>query len=199
MKRTLLGLLAFVAAFAGYVAKADHTDGGSVGYLLRESQELDQMVRYSYLKYEVKNTVARFSWDVQRLAECEQNVPRTMNRDHDGGCSESCRYQLDQVRRSFYPVERYLRDTYYDFPEVYRQFVSTKRALDAVSVNPGPGPGPVPGNQMVRCIAVDRGFEEHFGGHAAFGRGVYEAQNRAIMQCQQFHGKCRIQSCSPAN
>lgn len=222
----------FVAAlmFLAANANADHNSTiGSVDRLAYEAEQLFNTVQYHPLNYAVKDSVFRFSQDTRQLEQCS----RQFNPGH-AGCSHNCRPYLDQVRRSFYQVDRYLIDTYYQFPQVYNQYNQTKVALDAVILgatpNPGPFPGPYPqpnpypapnpypnpyphhphhphnpnpwpngpGNngRMFVCIAVDNGWEEHGGGHVAYGRFIQEAQRNALQQCQQVHGACRIQSCN---
>ena len=47
----------------------------------------------------------------------------------------------------------------------------------------------------VICIAVDRGHEEHRGGHEGYGRTESQARQSALSACTRYHGQCRIQSC----
>ncbi len=213
-----------VLVLAGVMALADHNSpSGSVGRLMYESQELTQVVRYVGLNYQVQQSVERFNYEVSRLADCvryngggrlgsdrlNSNVgdhldnPVILDHLEDPGIPYSCRANLDMARRAFVSVDRYLSDTYYDFPQVYRAYMDTREALYSIQVggfpNPGPfpGPGPVPGPgfQNVSCVATDAGWEEHGGGHVGYGRNVAEAQRTALMACQQFHGRCRIRQC----
>ena len=205
----------------GGMVKADHNSpSGSVNRLLYETQELVQTVRYVGLNYNVQQSVDRFNYDVYQLANCVRfnggrglrNSQLTVGdhldspdiRDHmEGvGIPYQCRMNLDMTRRSFVPVERYLRDTYYDFPQVYRSYMETREALYSLQVGgfpgpmPGPGPSPYPNPlQQITCIAVDGGWEEHGGGHPGYGYDVYTAQRMAIQSCQRFHGRCRINQC----
>lgn len=45
------------------------------------------------------------------------------------------------------------------------------------------------------CSARDAGWEEHRGGHKAFGRDRRTAEYQAISQCERLHGRCQIISC----
>ena len=54
-----------------------------------------------------------------------------------------------------------------------------------------------PGNW--RCVAVDRGWEEHSGGHPATGGSRQEAEAEAMASCLKIHGKCSISSCEKDN
>lgn len=117
----------FLVFLYGTLALADHTlPSGSLARLARDTYSLDSSVRYSSLRYEVKMAVSRFAYDVERFIRCTQNGPIT--RDHDL-IPESCEYDLHQVQRSFYPVDRYLYDTYYDYPHVYRNYVSVRNDM----------------------------------------------------------------------
>ncbi len=190
------------------VVKADHTgETGSVAHLQGETRELQSLVQASWLNYNVKDSVYRFSSDVDRLVYCiQQSTDRNAStRDHNGevdhhteepGCPSQCSYYLNNANNSFRYVSNYLYDTYNDFPQIYYQWRETDNSLRAIHVtNPGPGPGPGPQPQTYRCVAVDTGWEEHSGGHVAYGNSIYSAQNNALYQCKRFHGACRISSC----
>jgi hypothetical protein len=45
------------------------------------------------------------------------------------------------------------------------------------------------------CSASDSGWEEHSRGHEAFGYSRSEAEQNALIECQSFHGRCRVVSC----
>lgn len=184
-----------MAVLAWSVSYGDHNSPlGSVGLLMTEAEELNQVVQYSTLGYSVKQAVSNFSYSVQQLVDCVRSNGRPVVNDHleDPFCPESCSRQLQSTRYSFRIAERSLYDTNWDYPEVYRAYVSVRRALNAITVsghNPGPGP------QLISCVAVDNGWEEHFGGHVGYGRSIYDAQRAALMECQRVHGRCRIRSC----
>jgi len=179
-------------------ARADHTAPvGSVGRLLEETVELEGAVRHSYLAYHVKSAVFRFANEVRILADCVRFGPRPIHHDHleDMGCPVACRSNLYQVRMSFRSVEQYLYDTGWDLPQVYRAYLGVSTALNRIS-DGGPGPGPGPGPGLIRCTAVDAGWEEHPGGHVAFGRILAQAQRAAQRECERFHGRCRLRGCT---
>lgn len=178
------------------MAIADHNDPvGSVGLLEHETAELEQVVRNSYLNYNVKSAVFQFSGASQQLVNCVRYEGRDLTQDHTGevGCPSVCGRQLQNAQAAFRPVQRYLSDTQYDYPEVFQQFRQTGQALRSISMNGG---GPIFPPAMVTCVAKDRGFEEHFRGHAASGRNAFEAQQNALRACQAYHGRCVIQSCN---
>lgn len=52
-----------------------------------------------------------------------------------------------------------------------------------------------PRYQSWTCIANDRGWEEHYGGHAGYGRSQWEAAENAIYICRLSHGECYISRC----
>lgn len=61
-------------------------------------------------------------------------------------------------------------------------------------VRPPHGPGPRPRGGFV-CVAVDRGYEEHRGGHLGYGREERWASYDAMKNCERFHRQCRIHRC----
>lgn len=52
------------------------------------------------------------------------------------------------------------------------------------------------GGGFWQCVAVDRGWEEHRGGHRADGQNYQQAQRRALDQCERVHDNCVISSCN---
>lgn len=129
MTRTLLlGLTALLLALPAGIARADHeVPGGSIGRLHNDAHQLENVVRYSYLRYQVKQAVFRFVSDVSRLFVCTSgDEPRNDHNDHIGS---GCSYALDNVGRSWYPVDRYLYDTYYDLPQVYYSYTRVRDDL----------------------------------------------------------------------
>lgn len=186
----LLSMLSALALMAG-VARADHSDPeGSVGRLHYEAELLEQVVNNSYLNYNVKRSVMAFAGSVNRLEQCVSSGARSLLHDHtdEVGCPSQCLYQLQYARSLFAQVSRYLNDTQWDFPQVYNQWARTYQVLNAIPVSG-------PGTSGSRCVASDRGWEEHGRGHEGFGRTIYEAQRAALGECQRFHGSCVIRSC----
>ncbi len=51
------------------------------------------------------------------------------------------------------------------------------------------GPGR---RDQVECRASDRGWEEHRGGHTAQGFNEFAVRQRALNECQRFHGRCEV-------
>ena len=50
-----------------------------------------------------------------------------------------------------------------------------------------------------QCVYVDRGHEEHRGGHVGRGRTRSIAADRAKAACLEDHGRCRESSCKQAD
>jgi hypothetical protein len=63
--------------------------------------------------------------------------------------------------------------------------------------NQGPLPPPNPLAGSWACTAVDRGFEEHGGGHTGFGRTQAEGVDNAMHICLISHGECSVLGCEP--
>jgi hypothetical protein len=59
------------------------------------------------------------------------------------------------------------------------------------------GGGHRPSRGRVECRAVDRGWEEHRGGHVAEGFNEFLVRQRALGECQRFHARCQV-SCRAA-
>lgn len=121
----LYAVVSFIA-FASINLYADHTHPqGSVAALAAETDELYREVSYAPLNSSVKNAVYRFVRDVRSLDYCADHC-----RDHTTiGVPASCYSYYSRANSSFYPVDRYLYDTYYDLPRVYQAYVSVKNAL----------------------------------------------------------------------
>ncbi len=51
---------------------------------------------------------------------------------------------------------------------------------------------PRPHYAYYRCIARDRGWEEHFRGHMAEGYNYNHVYFRALNECRRYHGACNI-------
>lgn len=199
MKHFLL-VIAGIGMFSNLL-KADSITlrrDGTVQRLVYESRQLADEVRYSPVNYQLKSSVARFDDDVYRLRNCVEFV----NPHPSLGVPDRCRNELYTARNTFSYAEPYLRDTYYSFPRIYREYLDVRQALYDIHVNPGPGPGPGPGpipHQNYRCQANDNGWEEHIGGHLGYGRSVSEAQRQALYNCQRVHSSCRIIRCDQVN
>lgn len=127
-----IALSLFALSFVTPTAQADHgMPVGSSGYVVYETRELNDLVQRSWLRYHVKSAVSRFAWDVEQLGRCVQ-AGRPIFNDHleDPGVPHFCRHQLNQARRSFSSVDRYLWDTHYDFPRIYRVYANVRNGLN---------------------------------------------------------------------
>lgn len=199
------------------------TGGSSVYVLQRQSQQLVNVVRAYGMSYSVQDACMRFDQSVDQLANCSGGgfpffsgrenhdpvigVPGHGHPGHGGGPviisplppnhSGQCQRFLNQARRDFQIVDRFLYDANYDYPQVYRQYLATRQALQNVSLNEGGNPFPGGGQNYV-CVAVDNGWEEHGGGHRGYGRNIEMAQRAAMFECQNYHGACRLQRCDIA-
>lgn len=137
--------------------QADHDDGdwddnyggGRVARLQRETHELQRVVSNSYLRYNVKQAVNEFAQQVRGLSRCSIRFDFNESRLNDSSenlkevetptpididvkpldHNEDCQFQIRRVHQSWYEVDRYLYDTYYDYPRVYRQYQEVERAL----------------------------------------------------------------------
>ncbi|MBI1861179.1 MAG: hypothetical protein HYR96_09710 [Deltaproteobacteria bacterium] len=137
MKATLtLMFLAF--GFQSAVVRADHeVPEGSVHELHEAAHQLEYEVRYTYLSYRVKQAVSRFTSNVVRFYTCVGGNPAD---DHET-VGTACYGPLRSAQQTFYPVERYLYDTYYDYPRVYQEYVRVKQLLRSVGSGPAIQPG----------------------------------------------------------
>ncbi len=148
-KRLVMSVLTLFLLMPMSAALADHQGGGDVvSHLATEAQELDSLVRYSYLRWNVKSAVSSFAIEANRLQsvcrgfsnggepngrEPNSGEPNSVTEplDHNGG-DQGCDLQLSRTVRAFSPVERYLYDAYYDFNQIYNQYVSVREALNVV-------------------------------------------------------------------
>ncbi len=125
--RISAALLVSAITFTTGVAFADHTlPQGSIERFERDSRDLYNVVRYSTLKYQVKQAVYAFSYDVEQFVHCVHGYQES--RDHDL-IPSSCEYDLDRVHNSYYAVNRYLYDTYYDYPQVYSRYLRVNQDM----------------------------------------------------------------------
>ncbi|MEK6705283.1 MAG: hypothetical protein AABZ06_05800 [Bdellovibrionota bacterium] len=131
---------------------ADHGDLNPASRLRSEAQELNEIVQMSWLRYQVKYSVQRFAMQAEKAGLCaggsgglpgepgdnlQGNEPGEIIKplDHSDG---NCAYEIQALRGVWVDVERYLYDTNYDLPSVYRQYVQTRQALrDLLAVNRG--------------------------------------------------------------
>ncbi len=47
-------------------------------------------------------------------------------------------------------------------------------------------------NQNWKCTAMDQGWEEHWGGHTAYGRNKQRTRRKALNDCLAHHGSCSV-------
>jgi len=115
------------------VAHADHNYPiNSTAALKYETDELAIAVSNSWIGFQVKTAVRHYVNDVNRLIRCVRFATRRpIFNDHteDPGIPRACAVQLQHVRRAFGPVARYLWDTNFDFPRVYRAYRGAERTL----------------------------------------------------------------------
>ena len=142
-------MLSVLVSMASLVtAYADHSDDNPGSRLRAEAQELNVIVQQSWLRYQVKASVQRFAMQAERAGMCAggsgEPVDRIMGGEPDGIIKPldhgdgNCIYEIQMLRNVWIDVERYLYDTTYDFPQVYRQYIQTRRAVrDFLAVNGG--------------------------------------------------------------
>ena len=122
--RNLIFYTTFIYTFAP--ALADHTNPNHpLDRLVMDTDRLEYQVWYSNLRYEVKSAVRNFAYDVDYFARCMDMYPQNpLYPNHS-----VCRFEFDRVRYSFYSVDRYLYDTYYDYPQIYNSYRRVKDDL----------------------------------------------------------------------
>ena len=108
---------------------ADHT-GGSAGVarLLNTANQLQYQVNCSYLRPQVKQSVYRLVQEVNMYYNCAVRTPGLWD-DHNPG-TYSCEYNEQRVLQVWYSVDRFLSDTYYDFPQVYQAYQQMRYEIE---------------------------------------------------------------------
>ena len=130
MKVRSMAMIAALALASGPTF-ADHSGGGGASNLSVASNNLRNVVMRSTLNYNVKRAVTSFDMEVDRYTQCTQYSFRGLDvtvMDHSGG-GRDCDREYDRMERTWYPVDRYLYDTYYDYPYVYRAYQQVQREL----------------------------------------------------------------------
>ncbi len=142
----ILSLLFALPAFA------DHGDGGGVARLHEDTHRLESIVQNSYLRYRVKLAVRRLTSEVSALFKCSgSDEPGGDEPGGPGGGggepggpvhlsgtwdhvdpTGSCEAIEQRVRQAWYPVDRYLYDSYYDLPQVYQAYVQVRQDMLAL-------------------------------------------------------------------
>jgi|GEM_PF-6165475 len=132
--------------------------------LSTEAQRLDSEVRWTNFNQGIKDNVSRFAAEALQLASCERANPDSGyppgygNGGYGNGSwaqpypSRNCDYQLSETIQSFSLVEHYLRDTYYGYPSIYRQYDRTRLALEEVRYGQRPAPGQPPHQGVIRAV-----------------------------------------------
>ncbi|MEK6705114.1 MAG: hypothetical protein AABZ06_04950 [Bdellovibrionota bacterium] len=148
----IICLLIMLPVWPLVIAYADHGDADPSSRLRAEARELNEIVQQSWLRYQVKASVQRFATQAEKAGLCaggsgglpgepgdnilgNESSEIIKPLDHSDG---NCIYEIQMLRNVWVDVERYLYDTTYDFPHVYRQYVQTRQALrDFLAVNRG--------------------------------------------------------------
>lgn len=125
-----------VLTLSAVSALAEHGEDGSYGTVVYEASRLHDTVQYSALGFRVKQAVARFHSMVHQLENCgaapaQPNAVPVGTFEHG---EDGCAMIASQVRRSWSVVERYLYDTYYDYPQVYAEYLQTRNALNRAGI-----------------------------------------------------------------
>ncbi len=128
MKSKLSLALLALALLLPAAVRADHTGAQVAARLHADAHNLENVVRYAYLRYQVKQAVYNFTAQATALFQCASSQPRNGTWDHTGDCEM---YE-QRVRQSFYPVDRYLYDTYYDLPYVYQAYIQVKQDVQQI-------------------------------------------------------------------
>ncbi|MBF0312148.1 MAG: hypothetical protein HQK50_06620 [Oligoflexia bacterium] len=131
----------FIALFSVNFSFADHNnpdgsfDEELAATLQNASEALNYQVQVSSLRVPVKASVAKFASEVSRLRYCSLLTPSDdpirpnliiQPFDHN---SDNCEYTLQKIRSAWMPVERYLYDTYYDYPHIYQRYLQVRQSL----------------------------------------------------------------------
>ena len=130
-------VLAVAMCVGGSTAFADHQQPGQgqFGGVVTEAGELNNVVQWSNLRPNVKQTVARFANTAAQLGYCGDAplAPVSVELfDHGGGAG--CANLVNQLRWQWNQVERYLYDTGYDYPQVYQSYLNTRAALQQAGI-----------------------------------------------------------------
>ena len=181
--------------------------GAEAGPALNVAQNLTQTLRTLSQQSDQVAQRARFNGNYQRARKFTRlsnassdlargvrfNVVRPLrnhNRRRAKMGMQSLRSEfrhLNQIVSNIYRVPPRVQDT------LQRKTRQAQRLRSILNQGGGHGPG-----GLIKCTAVDNGWEEHFGGHSAYGRTIYEAQRAAIRSCERVHGSCRISRCGRA-
>ena len=134
------------------IALADHPDdpprGGGAMALYNASENLERTVRWSGISWRVVSAVNYFGSNVHRFYQCsrfgdgdlepnevvmDQPEERIVDQpDFEHPDEGNCRSQMNSVQGAWYQVDRYLYDTNWDYPQVYRAYMRVRRALNRV-------------------------------------------------------------------
>ena len=126
MKTYVTTALLALLVMGSTAVRADHTvPDGLVARLHEDTHQLEYDVRNSSLRYSVKQAVYRLSADVSAFYLC---VTRGGTWDHT--IPEQCERRFERVRSSWYPVDRYLYDTNFDYPYIYRDYQQVSSDLE---------------------------------------------------------------------
>jgi hypothetical protein len=122
----------FLTAVMGLPAPllADHSGGtAGVARLHNAVHQLDNHVRYSYLSPQVKQSVRRLVQEASMYYNCVNRSPSPFG-EHEPG--RSCEYNEQRMLQVWYSVDRFLYDTYYDFPQVYRAYEQARYEIEQI-------------------------------------------------------------------
>ena len=95
--------------------------------LIREATELNQSVQIARLTYPVINATERLVQEAHSFHQC---VTYGDSNRYGRGRRGLCQSEYREVRFAFDHVARFLHDSAYDFPQVYRQYLYTQEALN---------------------------------------------------------------------
>ncbi len=200
MKNLLITIAAICFATSAFADRDDYRrgDGNSRQKAVQISQRISQNA--SELARQISRATHRgtsLTHEARGISRLSSEISYSLQRR---GRADSVKRQVRSLRSKITnftsSVRRNprLRYNYQIKDRTQRLQNQISRLVSAVrSIGNGGGSG---GRGSFRCVAVDRGWEEHRGGHTATARGQFQAERTALQACQRFHGSCRILRCS---
>lgn len=148
----------------------------------------------------LKSRLDRAASDVQQaknrvssLRSSLRNIDRTIS-DYERAISQwkseipKYRNQVDNISSRLERLRERRQKLMDDKERLEQRVDRLKRRIDNLLSQPNDNPW--------TCVAVDKGHEEHAGGHPATAKKRAVAEKRAMEACLEVHGECRIARCT---
>ena len=148
----------------------------------------------------LQRTFDRAQQKVNSLEQSLQNI-RTQQRQTEGKIdnAEADQRRLEndkrQLERDIVGYERQIDDLEDKIDDLEDVIAADQRQLERLNRRISELEGQ-PNDNDWTCVYVDRGFEEHRGGHRATHPDKATAQEQAEAACLESHGECRLSSCT---